>query len=191
MKKFMDTIIEDATQQKNEMLQNIEEEKCNRIKQAEEEILHNVYFDIKKQISEIKNSYSRDLSKKSLEIRNELILKRDEISSEVFSKLKAKLDDFTKKSDYTNYLKNILLNLSSDVRENYLEITVAFKDLELVNEICKELKLNAKVKTDEDIEIGGFIVICSKKAFKLNETLDEKLVLSKEYFSEISGLVLS
>lgn len=191
MKMFFDTIIEDANEQKEKMLIDIANEKLNCVKKAEEEILHNIFVDIKKQISDIKNKYSRDLSIKSLEIKNELIIKRNELTSTVYSKLKDKLLDFTKTNDYKNYIKDLINNLSSDIKKNSLEIIVTSKDIELFKEISKELNLKTKISSDEDIIIGGFIIICRKKAFKIDETLDEKLILSHEYFSEISELVIN
>jgi hypothetical protein len=65
------------------------------------------------------------------------------------------------------------------------------KDTELVGTLCKELNCNADVLADEEIALGGFILVCHEKGIRLNETLDEKFKEQTEHFNEISGLVIS
>ncbi len=190
MKKFTDTIIEDAKEQNQKMLLENEKEKSNRIKKAEEEILNNIFTDIKQQISDIKNNFSRDLSKKSLEIRNELLAKREQLTSMVFLKLKDKLISFTKSNEYKDYLIISLKKNTSEINNNSLEILVCEKDKLFFEGICNILNLNAVINVNENILIGGYILLCNDKALKFDESLDEKLILSREYFNEISELVI-
>ena len=172
------------------MLLENEKEKSNRIKKAEEEILNNIFTDIKQQISDIKNNFSRDLSKKSLEIRNELLAKREQLTSMVFLKLKDKLISFTKSNEYKDYLIISLKKNTSEINNNSLEILVCEKDKLFFEGICNILNLNAVINVNENILIGGYILLCNDKALKFDESLDEKLILSREYFNEISELVI-
>jgi vacuolar-type H+-ATPase subunit E/Vma4 len=191
MKKFVDAIINDAIEQKEQLLKEIDEQKCSELSKAEEEILSNIYLDIKAQIADIKNNVSKDISKKSLEIKNQLLQKRDALTSIVYDKLKEKLLNFVASNDYKVYVKQSIERNLLDIGSKAVTLIISMRDYALFKEICENAKIDAELKTDDEIVYGGFIILSKEKALRIDETIDEKLRLSHEYFGEISGLVIN
>lgn len=189
--KFIDAVLKDANEQREHLLQEIEEEKQRELEKAENDILKNIYIHIQSEIAEIKHQSGRDLSKKALEIRKELLQKRDGLSEKIFAMLKERLTAFIQTEDYKKYLFDGIqktISLSGDCKVIFYTLA---KDTELVKGLCKDLKCNAEVEIDEEIELGGFILVCNEKGIRLNETLDERFKEQIGHFNEISGLVIS
>ncbi|MEG0770387.1 MAG: V-type ATP synthase subunit E [Clostridia bacterium] len=188
--KFIETVMNDASQQKNKLIREIEMEKKKQIDKKEEEILQNIYLDIQKQIADIQNKASRLISKSSFDSRRDLLLKREELTNKVFNTLKEKLCEYSNSDLYKeksiDKIKELLKLYPKE--ETYLSFNK--KDY---SELLPKIKLNTTTKTtvDETIFIGGFIFEVPSLNIQYNETLDLKLENQKSVFNEISELSIS
>lgn len=191
LNKFIDAVLKDANEQKERLLKEIEEEKQRELEKAENDILKNIYTHIQSEISEIKHQSGRDLSKKALEIRKELLLKRDALSEKIFAMLKERLNSFIQTEDYKKFLSDGIAKAISLAGDCKVIFYTSARDAELVKALCKDLNCNAETEIDEEIGLGGFILICNEKGIRLNETLDERFKEQIGHFNEISGLVIS
>jgi V/A-type H+-transporting ATPase subunit E len=191
LNKFIDAVLKDANEQRERLLKEIEEEKQRELEKAENDILKNIYAHIQAEIAEIKHQSGRDLSKKALEIRKELLQKRDELSEKIFAMITERLTAFIQTEDYKNYLSSCIQKSISLVGNCKVIFYTCAKDTELVKALYKDLNCNAEIEIDEEIKLGGFILICNEKGIRMNETLDERFNEQKGHFNEISGLVIS
>ena len=188
--KFSSAVLKDAQEQREKILQEIEEYRKSQMEKAEEEILHEAYIMIQNEIASIKNQESRKISLAELEGRRKLLKQREEITAKVFGETAGRLLAFTRSPEYAPYMVRHVKACAVQLPAGRVVIRVKKDDLALSDSLIGACGREASVEAAGDIEIGGFIMINEEVGLVVDETIDLKLKSQKDWFAAASGLTL-
>ena len=162
--------------------------RATALKNAEEEILREMYSRIQDEVSEIKIKSTRNVAQQETKERHDLLLRREDITTAVFDKVRLSLKAFTKTSEY----KQHILTLAKDMAEKYpLEdavIMVKREDYAMSIELNKIFHEKCRIVADADIRIGGIRLMNQSSGIFVDESLDHRLEEQKPWFYSHSGL---
>ncbi len=187
--KFLDAINKYAQQQRNEIKNEAENFKKQELKKAQDEALKDAYKLIQKEMAQMKKKITKEHSKKEFERKKQLLDKRNQITLNVFKEAKNELIKFTDSKDYKIFLQKLSKNLSNVISSSQ-EIYIYVKDKDLIysEDIKKAVGKSCLVKASNDILIGGLYAFDSNDRIIIDETLDTKLEMQKDWFKENSKL---
>ncbi len=190
LNKFIEAVIDDATQQKNQLLSELSKKKQEKLDLYEIEILKEFYKKIQDEVASIKNRTSLEIAKEAMYSKMELIAKRDEMAKEVFEMLRGKIKAFLETEEYCVYFSRKLL-LALNNNKEHCSVFVRKADVECAKAVIKSISVDVDVNEDETITMGGFVIIKSEGLVKIDETIESRLNTQFENFNEISELVIS
>lgn len=185
---FLKAIEKYAEEQRTKIESEAEDFKEKELTKAEEEGLKEAYILIQRKMSDINTKISSELSKAESSSRKEVFIKRKQIAEEVFEKAAKKLVDYTKTDKYSALLKKSAKEISNFLTADDVILYVKDEDIKFENEIKSAFGKNCKIKTSEEITIGGIMGLSRKTGLLADETLDTKLSEQQEWFYENSGL---
>lgn len=187
--KFLDAINKYAQQQRNEIKNEAENFKKQELKKAQDEALKDAYKLIQKEMAQMKKKITKEHSKKEFERKKQLLDKRNQITLNVFKEAENELIKFTDSKDYKIFLQKLSKNLSNVISSSQ-EIYIYVKDKDLIysEDIKKAFGKPCLVKTSNYILIGGLYAFDSNDGIIIDETLDTKLEMQKDWFKENSKL---
>ena len=185
--KFLDAINRYAEQQKAKITAEIEEYTAQKIEQATDSGIKDAYELIRHNVSTRKAALLKDAAQQEYAMRSELFAERERIRTEVFEKAAEKLKTYTEDESYHDALIRSAKAISPLTGGEACTVFLKGDDLRYADEIAGIL-LNAAVKADERIMIGGLKVFCTSKHIEVDDTLDTKLAEQKRWFAEHSGL---
>lgn len=191
LEKFTSAVLKDAEEQRAKILREIEQYRQNEITKAEEDVLHEAYVLIQKEIANIKNAHSKEISLAEIGWRKKLLKLRDDFSEQVFAAASEKIISFTKTDAYTDYMKKAAASCPPDIREGNVTIQVKEKDLGLKDTVLNAFGGSAGFEASNRIELGGILIFNSDKGIVFDQTLDLKLENQKDWFESSSGLGIS
>lgn len=117
--------------------------------------------------------------------RAELYGIREELSNEIFKKAEKMLLDFSESESYYAFLLKSIRKISE-----YLHTDLVFKvkcgDKEKVCAAAKEANVICNVVEDSSIVIGGIFAESKAEGKTADDTLDERLLESKDYFISLT-----
>lgn len=188
-KELLHVLEEDMKEQSSLVIEQIHYE----ITSLEEKQLRIYEEGLKKEVESFKERELNDLKKLSatlssqgkLKIQRELLQYREKLVQDLFEEVEDKMKDFTKGSQYSEFLKKKAQELSIMGGIIY----VRPEDKELMQSILKELQFNATVETDE-ITLGGFRYVQQEQRVEVDSTLDTKVKDQRVWFENHSGLIV-
>ncbi len=164
----------DYESQRQEIIERFREE-------AQEEA--NVYSELA--LSELRNSLIQNESQSKWKVKKDLFIRRAELVDELFVKVKQELIDFTKTSEYKDFVKTSLERILSENTALGATILVKAVDKNLFEDLSKQ---RVSVEVSERIHIGGFILKDKAGLMEIDESLDYTLKVQKEWFTTHSQL---
>lgn len=185
---FLKAIQKYADEQRNAMHSEVEQLKEEKIKQAEAKSKYDSEKYIKDKLEEVKNNETRKLAKMMQESQKQLFLERAKMTESIFEKAEKKLVEYTNTTAYKDSLIKSANAIAKQFVGNDCVIYVTEKDLDSASKIKSLFDNNIEVTADKTIKIGGMKGYCKAMNIVVDETLDSKLYVQREWFIENSGL---
>ncbi len=188
LKKFEAVVVKEATKKKQKCLEEIDQYKEEELARADNAVLSQAYTLIQQKIAEIKAENLRRVSKKELELRQDLLTVRSELMRSVFDGVAAKLGAFTESPAYSQYLADGVRKAAASGGIGEWTVCVREKDLAFADALKKAAGFPCKVEAAQDIQLGGFKLLCYEKGVVIDESFDSLLADERAYFRRSSGL---
>lgn len=188
LKKFEAVVVKEATKKKQKYLEEIDQYKEEELARADNAVLNQAYTLIQQKIAEIKAENMRRISKKELALRQDLLAVRSELMRSVFDGVATKLGAFTESPDYPRYLADGVRKAVASGGTALWTICVREKDLVFADALKKAAGFPCKVEAAQDIQLGGFKLLCYEKGVVIDESFDSLLADERAYFRRSSGL---
>lgn len=187
---FLNAISEDL----NALRRNIEQETADRqekelqIACEEAYAMSTEYLETEKRKVRLQINSSRCALE--TELKHEFAAARDSITDEVFAEAAENIAAFTQTPEYELFLTKSLMNIAGIYGRNPITVFARPSDLQQVKGLLHCLPVNSELKTDTGIILGGLKALCSEMSLRLDDTLDSRLKMQKQYFYENSGLTI-
>ena len=98
--------------------------------------------------------------------------------------------DFTQTKDYQEWVNRKMAKIDPAMLEGKAEISFNPRDQKLAQTCIDRLVKKVELKLNDDIQIGGFILINYSQSIVLDESLDNRLAEQEEWFYNHSGLMI-
>ncbi len=153
-------------------------EKSELLEKTEDRVLEEAFLKIQKAVRDTEGKYRRKIALKEQELRSETLKHREELSRKIFEAVEEKIINFTNSDKYGSYLKKQLENESLDDAV----IRMSEKDLQKYSETVKNIT-GCPLEADENIHLGGLMVLYKSKGIIIDMTLDSLFEEHKDNFS--------
>ena len=185
---FKDIILKDAEKKAEEIKINILKLK-EELKETERNAIKEILPKAEEKINNLKSNYKFKLAKKTFEMEKEILNFKNEEIKKIYSLCEKNLNRFTKSENYVNYL---LDKIQKTLRENSCnEVIIKLKEEDLIlKEQISSIKEIKKFEKDPNINLGGFILVDTKKAIEIDETFETLLKKVFKNFYKTSELNL-
>lgn len=184
--KFSNAIINEAEEQKKQLLNQIKEENFRLIEGKRKELEKKKNEQILTEIEKIESSKRLEIALQNQNFRHELIKKRTKLLLSMFDKIEKNILEYTNTDEYYIVLKSDFLKAIENIED---EITVSLKLCD--TEYLKKFS-HAKIAfetADENI-LGGFTLTIPTKRLFIDNTLKTKLEEEKKRFALKSGFII-
>ncbi len=179
-------VIQTQSQQQLSNLQaDFESQQQEMIERFRQEALEEAAVFSELALSELRNSLVQNESQSKWKVKKDLFIRRAELVDGLFSSVKQDLIAFSKTKEYETYVKE---TLDKVLLENPLEgiiLLVKAADEALFKAVTGS---KADIKVSDRVHIGGFIVKDKAGLMEIDESLDYKLKVQKEWFTTHSQL---
>lgn len=143
-----------------------------------------------KEINELVLANAKEISRMQTKINKQLINKRQELQNEIFDACKKKLVEFAQTKDYQEWVNQKIAKIDASMLDGQTEISFNQRDQQLAKQCANQLGKKVELKFNDEIQIGGFILVNYTKSIVLDESLDNRLAEQKEWFYNHSGLMI-
>ncbi len=142
------------------------------------------------ELVELRSNLIQNESQAKWKVKHDLLKRRAELVDELFEEVRQDLLIFVKSQDYDTLHRDILSKLSQRDDIGNASLLVNENEIKRFEAILLTLKLEFPVLTNEQIHIGGFILVSENKRLEIDHTLDAQLQSQREWFFNHSKLVL-
>lgn len=152
--------------------------------------LDNSYNYIQQKSTDIKKKYKCEVARFSLDKKRELLIRRNEIADRVMNNVALRLTSFLNTPEYVSFLAK---KLTSFIKENDVSsatLQLGVSDFSRKDEIAKSLPVGFQITLNDNIKLGGFIVLDTQSGTYFDETLEQYLIEQKAYFMQHSKLAV-
>lgn len=188
--KFVQAITEYAEEQSRKIHQEVEDFKAERLLAAEKEVLIDSYQLIQKERTELNNQMSREMSRRELEARKALLAKRRDMMNAVFRQAEEKLIKYMEQPAYASRLKQALTDMAAQLPAEGTVYSVSSRDAGLLAELSALCPQGSRVEVSEDIRIGGLRGVNTTVGIVMDDTLDTRLDMQRDWFTRNSHLTV-
>lgn len=187
--KLAENLVKAIQSQSQQRLNNLQadyesqrQETIDRFRQeAQEEA--SVYSELA--LSELRNSLVQNESQSKWKVKKDLFIRRAELVDGLFDSVKADLIAFTQAKAYETFVKENLSKVLLDKDLVSYTVLVKANDEALLKSLVGQ---NGTVTVSDRIHIGGFILKDQAGLLEIDETLDYRLKVQKEWFTTHSQL---
>ncbi|MGB4588111.1 MAG: V-type ATP synthase subunit E family protein [Clostridiaceae bacterium] len=159
------------------------------ISELEENAKTNAEIIVDQEMKEMESEHAIAISRLQDENNRKLMNYRKELTTSLFDEVTAKLDSFSKTSEYGELMVK-KIKAQSGKHQGHAVITVALKDEKLLPELLKNYEGDVEGKVDPTIELGGFSIMFEQEGIVIDETFDSTLKDEKEKFYSKSNLII-
>ena len=179
-------VIQTQSQQQLSNLQaDFESQQQEMIEHFRQEALEEAAVFSELALSELRNSLVQNESQSKWKVKKDLFIRRAELVDGLFSSVKQDLIAFSKTKEYETYVKEILDKVLLDNPLESIILLVKAADEALFKAMTGS---KADIKVSDRLHIGGFIVKDKAGLMEIDESLDYKLKIQKEWFTTHSQL---
>lgn len=143
-----------------------------------------------KEINELVLANAKEISRMQTKINKQLISKRQELQNAIFDACKKKLVEFTQTKAYQEWVNQKIAKIDASMLDGQTEISFSQRDQQLAKQCANQLGKKVELKFNDEIQIGGFILVNYAKSIVLDESLDNRLAEQEEWFYNHSGLMI-
>lgn len=192
LEHFTATILSDANQRSQKILEAIEKVRRVRLNNAEKEIRTRNERYIEAEIAKIKSNTGRVVSQQMMDNKRRLFTKRGEVAGAIAADVRKRLNDWVKTEEYANWLKRELKRALDQLPEGdcQIDVTCREQDLEMLERALFGSGRPFFVEASPAIELGGLRVECPQSHIAVDCTLDSSFEQIKEHIAEYIGLRL-
>jgi len=197
LEHFTATIMKQAVEKRNQLLEEIKKQHEETLKQKELEFLEQAYNQIQNSIRLIEKENNEVLSRTLAENRRKLLQKREEIIEEIFHEITERVKEFVKSPQYEQYLINDVLEICTSIRSEEDELIIYINEADLLykDKITEQIQSRLYpnrfiVETEKADMIGGVKVLNKTKNLFVDNSFLAKIKEARERFLETSGLVI-
>ena len=183
---FTDTIVCDATEESDQILEMVRKEWNSSVSSLENEILNEAFNHIKKEITKIRSEAGRRISQKVLENKRTLFSKRQSVSDDVKTRVLARIAEFTALEDY---LKHLTAQLKLCVNEFGDDIVVYLRPADM--KYCDSLKKATSERLsfkEYPFRLGGLMADSLSKNRRIDLSFDTAMLEYDRLFNKITDL---
>ena len=139
-------------------------------------------------ISETRRDNLAKISKNKLDNQKKYLLSFDKLISDIETRVIEKTTHFTETKKYASFLLDSVKNSVSENEGRYT-LVLSEKDYDKYSSELTEAGIDGieNIKSDSDIQIGGFRLVSLNNKKIRDETLDEKIKTKIEEFTFIIG----
>ncbi len=188
LSKFNQAIHHYAEEQRKKIEEEVAKFKEKELNEAENEVLQEAYLLIQKEMAQMRNNITKEMAHREMDARRELLEKRRQIMEQVFSDAAAKLQEFTKGSEYKGWMSSHCRELASVFDETETLLYVRPDDVKMEKALADAFGKPCRVLADEEIHLGGIRAQNPAMGLVADDTLDTLLENQQEWFEEASGL---
>lgn len=189
---FSQIVLNDATKERDNLLQEVAQERQKRLSEAEAQIKRETDIKVQARASVISGESGRALSRKLLEEKRIIATRREEIAKEVFQAVREKILEFTKTEEYLPHLKQLYVEAFSALGNPYDGvILLRQEDLQYSRELAATLPGRHVTFQAGSFKLGGLIVDCHSKLLRADQSYDTALGDLDGHFAELFGLSLA
>jgi V/A-type H+/Na+-transporting ATPase subunit E len=179
-------VIQTQSQQQLSNLQaDFESQRQEMIERFRQEALEEAAVFSELALSELRNSLVQNESQSKWKVKKDLFIRRAELVDGLFSSVKQDLIDFSKTKAYESVVKTGLDRILSENPLESITLLVKAADLDLFKTLTGS---KADIIVSDRLHIGGFIVKDKAGQMEIDESLDYKLKVQKEWFTTHSQL---
>lgn len=188
LQTFRETVLKDAQQKKEEMLNEVEKTRKETIAQAEHEILQRAYSTIQREKTAVIREKNERVSKALAESKKVLLMERESILHRVFQALYERIDQYRKTEEYKQDLLRSVREGIQSVGEGECCVHIDSRDQSLLPFI--KLSVGCEVVIDHIDLLGGCRVANKTKHIICDNSLTERISEIKCSFLEETGLFI-
>lgn len=189
---FLSSIKKYALQQSNLLHDEAEQFREKELQRIKSNASDDAAIMVARETAAIKANIAGEFAQKYDEGRVALFNKRNKLIESVYSAATARLMEFTETEAYTDYLKRCAEEVSEVIGEiGGHTLLLRESDRKFSDMLKQALDNKCTVEYSDDIKIGGFILQCPTLKIIVDQTLDEKLNETKDWFMSNSGLKCS
>jgi len=186
---FVSTILADAKAEADTIYNEIKKEKDNFLAATNDDARNESSRITKMDEERIKADCGRRLSHVIMSNKTEMYLRREAIADEVMSDVKKKLEAFVKSTDYTSYLKDVLIKILKTFNQD-AAIYLRPEDMHLIHEL-NNVPFQYNVTFGEGaFSLGGLTAACAVKNIRVDATFDTKINDLRSHFTKLFGINL-
>ncbi len=191
IKYFESEIQKESAQQIAQLHREIEAAKKKALAKLELEVDNHVALTVGAKLKDVRDQYRQDVNRSIEEGATKLFERRSAIANDLFAAVGAKLTKFVAGPGYETYVKTKLAGaLAAFPEAGPIVFYVGANDA-----VCRAAILETGLKeieivADPTIAIGGFRLVSPHADLEINETLDDRLRESKNWFYANSKLFI-
>lgn len=188
LKLFTNTVISSAEQQAAAIYEKSEKERKKALDSELRSVLSDAHNYIYNSISETRRDNLAKISKNKLDNQKKYLLSFDKLISDIETRVIEKTTHFTETKKYVSFLIDSVKNSVSENEGRYT-LVLSEKDYDKYSSELTEAGIDGieNIKSDSDIQIGGFRLVSLNNKKIIDETLDEKIKTKIEEFTFIIG----
>lgn len=191
LSKFVQAITAYAEEQSKRIHREVEEFKAERLREAESRALSDVYDLIHREQAELHNEISREMSRRDLAARQALIGRRQEMMADVFREAAERLTAYTHTAEYPDALARSITDMAARLPATGTVFCLSPADMAALAPALQGVCPDGSIlQAAEDIRIGGVRAVNRAVGALIDDTLDTKLELQRDWFIGGSGLTV-
>lgn len=188
--KFSNAIINEADEQKRQLLNKIKSENQALIEDKKLELEKKKKACILSESEKTENRKKLALSAQTKELRTKLIAERSRLVSEMFENIREAVAEYTATDEYRTRLKSDYLKALKQLSGDDIHISAKPVDMEYLKSISQDTVKNITFETASDGILGGFTAASKKMRLFADYTLKSRLEEEKKSFVINSGFFI-
>lgn len=189
---FQRIILDDANQEREALLSEVQKERTARFSAAEAEFRRETEARVQAEASTISGELGQKISRQLLIDKRIIATRREEMAQEVFSMVRERLLAFTQTEEYPEHLKKLYREAFSALGNPY-DGVIFLREADMKYSKALSAELPGRHVTFEagSFTLGGLIVDCHSKLLRADQTYDTALSDLDGHFAELFGLSLA
>lgn len=181
LEEFSNLVLQEASQEKRKILDEIRLKVNEANKKSRQEIIDKVEMSLRIATEKEAKLKNEEVSKAAIEAKKIVIEKRKELINNMYNTVTSQLNEFVNSKQYPMWLIKQIDEAKTQLDDNNITVYIGKAD-EKIN-----LEIDVKVQIDSEITVGGCKVISEKKHMMIDNTLSKKL---EEAFSQFNKLII-
>jgi len=188
LNKFISSIINEATNDANEILEELHREQEKAVSEMEAEISAEAAEYESAKIAEISARESRRVSAHMNENKLKLLKYRESCANEVFEAVSKMISEFVSSPEYPDYMASLLGEALKAVSPcTSAEVYLREQDMHLKDKLNESAGIKLNFHTGS-FSLGGLRLISHELGRRVDASFDTALEELKGHFSELTGL---